>query len=314
METRSNHVLVGGVVLALLAATLGFLLWMANLSGENVHRYDIFFAQSVDGLAKGSTVTFAGVPSGKIEEIKLQPEQPDLVRVRIVVDGDTPVLQGTTASIAGVGFTGVSQINLDGAVRGQPPITQPGPFGVPVIPTKRSGLGALLSTAPALLERLTTLTERLTAVLSPENQKSITGILANVDKLSGALADRGPEIADTLAQTKVAIKQAGDAAAQMGALAASTNKVVQDDVGPAMADFRKAAASAQVTMKNLDLAINDARPGIQNFSKQTVPEVGLLVRDLRDMAEALTAVAGRLDRGGATGLIGGSKLPDYEGK
>jgi phospholipid/cholesterol/gamma-HCH transport system substrate-binding protein len=314
METRSNHVLVGGIVLALVVATLGFLLWIANLSGDNVHRYDIFFGQSVDGLAKGSTVTYAGVPSGKIEQIKLMPETPDLVRVRIAVDGDTPVLQGTTASIAGVGFTGVSQINLDGAIRGRPPITAPGPFGVPVIPTKRSGLGALLSTAPALLERLTTLTGKLTLLLSDQNQKSISGILANVDKLSGALAARGPEIADTLAQTRIAIKQAGDAAEKMGQLAASTDKVVQNDVGPAMADFRKAASSAQATMANLDSAINDARPGIQNFSKQTVPEVGLLVRDLRDMAEALTAVAGRLDRGGAGGLIGGSKLPDYEGK
>ncbi|MFW2829229.1 MlaD family protein [Sphingomonas sp. ID0503] len=314
METRSNHVLVGGIVLALVVATLGFILWMANLSGDNTHRYDIFFGQSVDGLAKGSTVTYAGVPSGKIEEIKLMPETPDLVRVRIAVDGDTPVLQGTSASIAGVGFTGVSQINLDGAVRGAPPITAPGPLGVPVIPTKRSGLGALLNSAPALLERLTSLTERLTATLSPENQKSISGILANLDKVTGALGDRAPEIAATLAETRIAIQQAGAAAEQIGRLAGSTNNVMQRDVSPAMADLRRATASAAKTMDSLDALIADARPGVQNFSKTTAPEVGLLVRDLRDMSQALTAVAGRLDRGGAGGLIGGSKLPDYKGK
>ena len=37
---------------------------------------------------------------------------------RIEVDEETPVLQGTTAQIKGVGFTGVSEIQLQGAVRG----------------------------------------------------------------------------------------------------------------------------------------------------------------------------------------------------
>ena len=45
-----------------------------------------------------------------------------------------------------------------------------------------------------------------------------------------------------------------------------------------------------------------SRPGLQAFSKQTLPEVGLLVRDLRDMADALSGVAERLNRGGASSL------------
>ena len=65
METRSNHILVGSVVLGLLAAVLIFTVWLARLSGGNEKIYDIFFKTSVDGLAKGSAVTFAGVPSGQ---------------------------------------------------------------------------------------------------------------------------------------------------------------------------------------------------------------------------------------------------------
>src|SRR3546814_6983210 len=38
-------------------------------------------------------------------------------------------LQGTTAALEGVGFTGVSQISLDGAVKDAPPITDKGPAG-----------------------------------------------------------------------------------------------------------------------------------------------------------------------------------------
>ena len=313
METRSNQVLVGGVVLALLVVTLGFILWIAQISGSDRQRYDIFF-KAVDGLAKGSQVTFAGVPSGKVEDIHLMPDSPEFVRVRISVDDQVPVLQGTTATIAGVGFTGVSQVNLDGAIKGTPPISDPGPFGVPVIPTKPGALGELLSSAPQLLERLTTLTERLSELLSDRNQASIAGILGNVNRLTSSLAERGPQIAEALAELHVTIKQAGAAAEQIGQLAGTTNAMMTEDGRPMIADLRRTVAAARHSMENLDAAVSDARPGLKALSTQTVPEISQLIRDLTEMSQALSAVAGRLDSGGAGGVLGGRKLPDYKSK
>ncbi|MEH3105824.1 MAG: MlaD family protein [Sphingomonas fennica] len=312
MENRSNHVLVGSVVLGLLIATCVFIVWLAGFNGASDKPFDILFKSSVDGLAKGSMVNYSGVPVGKVEQIALVPNQPDVVRVRILVKEESPILEGTTATIAGVGFTGVSQINLDNARPGAPAIEAPGPFGAPLIPPKAGGLGAILNNAPQLLDRLTELTERLTATLSPANQQSIEGILKNVSRLSGALADRGPEIADTLAQTRLAVQQAGAAAEQIGALAATTNGVMQRDLGPTLANLNKAVASAEHSMATLDSAITDARPGLKTFSTRTVPEANELIRNLNEMAEALTHVAGRLDRGGASAIIGGSTLPDYK--
>ncbi len=75
------------------------------------------------------------------------PDSPEFVRVRITVNEDTPILQGTTATIAGVGFTGVSQITLDGAVKGAPPISEPGRSAFLVIPTK-PGAGRVAQLAP----------------------------------------------------------------------------------------------------------------------------------------------------------------------
>jgi phospholipid/cholesterol/gamma-HCH transport system substrate-binding protein len=312
MENRSNNVLVGGVVLALLIMTLGFIVWLAGLNGTDAKKYDIFFKTSVDGLAKGSTVTFAGVPVGNIEEIALLPDSPEFVRVRISVKEDVPILQGTTATIAGVGFTGVSQINLDGAIKDAPPITEPGPNGIPVIPTKPGALGELLNSAPQLLERFSTLTERLTELLNDKNQASITGILANVDRLTGALADRGPEIAATVAETRIAIRQAGEAAEQIGKLAGTTNTMMDTDIKPMVANLNRAVSAARSSMENLDGAISEARPGLKTFSTRTIPEANQLIHDLSEMSEALSGVANRLDRGGAGAVIGGNKLPDYK--
>ena len=319
METRSNHILVGAVVLILLAMLALFTVWIARLGAAEDREYDIFFRQAVDGLARGSAVTFSGVPTGQVKQITLWKPDPQFVRVRISVNDETPILQGTTATILG-SFTGTSTISLDGATKGAKPIVCPGdgpsstcPLGVPVIPTKAGGIGAILNSAPQLLERLSTLTERLTGLLTDRNQASIAGILENTNRLTDALADRGPEIAATLAQTRVAIQQAGDAAQQIGALAQTTNGVLSD-VQPAIRNLNGAIASAENSAKTLDAAIQDARPGLQTFSQQTVPEVGLLVRDLRVMAKSLSSVAEKVDQQGASALVGSQKLPDYKPK
>lgn len=312
METRSNHILVGGVVLALLAALAGFAIWLAGVGGGTKKEYDIFFRQSVQGIAKGAGVSFSGVPSGSVDKIELWKANPEFVRVRILVNSEVPILVGTTASIQAVSFTGPSQIQLDGAVKGAPPIEEIGPAGVPVIPTRNAGLGALLNNAPQLVERLSTLTERLTEIMSDENQKRLGNILANTDRLTGTLADSGPDLQASIAETRNTIKQAGVAVAQLGKLAGTTEALLDAEGRPVMADLRKTVAQAQKSMANLDAAIGDARPGLQALSTQTMPEINLLIRDLRTMSESLGSVANKLDQGGAASLIGAPTLPDYK--
>jgi len=241
------------------------------------------------------------------------------VKVRISVKDGTPVLQGTTATIAGVGFTGVSEVVLDGAVKGAPPIACPAdnvlaacPDGVPVIPTKPGALGELLNNAPQLLERLSTLTERLTELLNDKNQQSIAGILANVEKVSGALADRSPEIAATLAEARIAVQRTGVAVEQIGKLAATTDTMLNEEGRPLMGDLRKSVQAATRSIETLDKTIGEAQPGVKQFSTQTMPEVNQLVHDLREMSRSFRGVAEKLDQQGAGSLVGSPKLPDYK--
>src|SRR3546814_8482424 len=104
-------------------------------------------------------------------------------------------------------------------------------------------------------------------------------------------------MAATLAKTRMAVQQAGDAAGKIGDLAATTNGVLSEDVRPAMANLNDAIKSAEARTDTLNAAIGDARPGLQAFSKQKVPEVGQLVNDLRVMSESMSSVAQKLEQG-----------------
>ena len=312
METRSNHVLVGTVTLALLAGLLVFIVWLAGLSNQATKCFDIYFSQGVEGLNKGSSVNFQGVPVGQIEKISLLPERPEFVWVRIQVDAQTPILQGTTAQIKGVGFTGVSEIALEGAVKGANPLTQVGPQGCPVIPASSGGLGALLNSAPELIDRIQRLTERLTELLSDRNQNAVSDILENVEKTTDVLAQRAPDLADAIGDARIAARQAGITAQRVGVLADSTNRLVNEQGKPAAEDLRKAIAAVQRSAENLDAMVADARPGVQNFSKNTLPEVNRLVRDLRELSTSLNGFSERLNEDGVGGALGPEKLPDYK--
>jgi phospholipid/cholesterol/gamma-HCH transport system substrate-binding protein len=312
MQTRSNYALVCSLDPALLVALALYNLALAGLSGEQRRCFDIYFAQGVGGLNKGTNVTFSGVPVGQITEISLLPERPEFVWVRIEVDEKTPVLQGTSAQIKGVGFTGVSEIQLDGAVRGARPLTQIGPQGCPVIPASQGGLGALLNSAPELIDRIQRLTERLSELLSDKNQNSISDILENIDKTTSVLAERAPDLADAIADARIAARNAGLAAQHVGALADSTNRLVNEQGKPAAEDLRKALAGVEHAANNLDAMISDARPGIQNFSKNTLPEANRMVRDLRALSESLQSLTERVDQGGIGSALGPQKLPDYK--
>jgi len=312
METRSNYVLVGSVVLALLAGLALFIVWIAGLSGDTRRCFDIYFAQGVGGLAKGTSVSFSGVPVGQITQISLLPDRPEFVWVRIEVDEKTPVLQGTTAQIKGVGFTGVSEIQLDGAVRGARPLTQVGPQGCPVIPATSGGLGALLNSAPELIDRIQRLTERLTELLSDDNQQSIGKILDNIERTTDVLAERAPDLADAIGDARIAARNAGVAAQRVGELADSTTRLVNEEGKPAAQDLRKALAGVERATSNLDAMIADARPGIQNFSKNTLPEANRMVRDMRELSESLRALTERVEQGGVGSALGPQKLPEYK--
>lgn len=311
METRSNYIMVGAVTVALLIGTLIFIVWLAGLSNKSTKCYDIYFAEGVGGLNKGSNVTFSGVPVGQVSKISLLPNRPEFVWVRIEVDQQTPVLQGTSAQIHGVGFTGVSEIQLTGAERGRSAIEQVGPQGCPVIPATSGGISALLNSAPELIDRIQRLTERLTELLNDKNQNSISDILENIDATTAELRKHAPEMGDTIAEIKIASHNAGVAANNVAALSDNANKLVNGPGRQSIENLNQAIISAKQSADNLNAMISDARPGVQNFSKETLPEANRLVRDLRQLTQSLEAVTNRVNQQGIGGALGPEKLPDY---
>ena len=141
METRSNHVLVGSVTLALLAGLLIFIVWLAGLSNKTTSCFDIYFGQGVGGLNKGSAVNSRG-PVGQIEEISLLPNRPNSFGcgLRSMPNANPAGTTARSKASASRGQRDCARRRGQGARRCNRPDRR-----VPVIPASSGGLGALLN-------------------------------------------------------------------------------------------------------------------------------------------------------------------------
>jgi phospholipid/cholesterol/gamma-HCH transport system substrate-binding protein len=314
METRANHLWVGVVTLVLLAALAAFIVWIARLGEGKQDEFDIFYGQSVSGLATGSQVSFAGVPVGQVTEIALAKGNPEFVRVRIKVMDDVPILVGTQATIE-ASFTGVSTILLDGARKDAPRITcetTACPEGRPVIPPGRGGIGAIVANTPLLLERLATLTEQLNTILGPENQAEISGILRNSNRLTGGLADATPALTANLKEFSTTMQEFNQTLDAVERLAASTEGLVNGEGAPLAEELRGTLKSANAALASLAATLEDTRPAARQLRTSTLPNAEATLEDLRATSRSLRAITEKLESEGAGALVGGKTLPDYK--
>ncbi|MFO6447819.1 MlaD family protein [Erythrobacter sp. NE805] len=314
METRANHLWVGAVTLVLLAALAAFIVWIARLNEGEQDEYDIFYSQSVSGLAEGSQVSFAGVPVGQVTQIALAKDNPEFVRVRIKVKEDVPILVGTQATIQ-ASFTGVSTILLDGARKDNPPITcetTACPEGRPVIPPGRGGFGEIVANAPLLLERLATLTEQLNVILGPDNQKEIAGILRNTNRLSAGLADASPELVASLKDFRTTLAELNQTLDAAEKLALTTDNLLDKEGEPLAQELRATLKSANAALASLSATLEDTRPAARQLRTTTLPAAEATLEDLRATTRSLRAITEKLESEGARSLVGGKSLPDYK--
>jgi phospholipid/cholesterol/gamma-HCH transport system substrate-binding protein len=197
---------VGAFTLLGIVLGLGFFVWLAKVQIDRVYtQYDIIF-DSAAGLGQSSAVRFNGIDVGKVLTIALDKTDPSKVRVRIEVSAATPVRQGTEATLASQGVTGVAFVGLVGGDVGAKRLPVNAATGIAEIPSKPTVVQGLLADAPDLLANATSALDDVRRFSTPENAAHIASILANLDEASGRLN----AVVDDLTKAAASLSKAAD--------------------------------------------------------------------------------------------------------
>jgi phospholipid/cholesterol/gamma-HCH transport system substrate-binding protein len=181
----------------------------------------------------------------------------------------------------------------------------------PVIRSRRSTLASISARGPQLLEKLDDILDHLDDVLDEHNRTAFTATLDNVSKLSGTLANHADDV------TKL-VADADDSMKKLGLLVQAANKLADDvDKNYATPEIKnqliELAKSLEQTSHQLDVVLQDARPGVRTFSQQTVGDFNGLIAEARQFISGLSRVAAQIERD-PTRLLFGDRREGYQPK
>ena len=328
MEARAHHFFVGLFVLALGAALVGFTLWVAKVElGEKRPPYYIYFDGSVTGLKEGSPVRYRGILVGTVSEMAIDPDNVERVRIKVLLDAATPIKTDAVASLEMFGLTGNAYVQITGGSRDAPPL--PRTEGViPVIPAHASGLSEVFETAPHLAHQLVEIGDRLTRLLSPENEKRITESLDNIHQMSADLAASAREVSETMALVKTTATHLdgmmSDVRARTDTITGGVMTIlsklqtmldsINNHTGVVMTEIVKNSSELRDLSQSLRGlsdqtagAIKENRVPVRDFTSVGLYELSLLISEMRELTTSLSRVSGQIEKGPMEFLFTGGK-------
>lgn len=314
MDTKVNYVIVGAFVAVLGAAVLVVVLWLGKSDYRGVYdRHYAYMRESVAGLSVNSTVKYRGVDVGRVKDIVLNPENSEEVRLTLDILHATPIKTDTVAVLETQGLTGLATVNLTGGSRESPALEVAPGQEYPVIKTGPSlffrldmAISRLLSDQglTKLLANVNTLSQNATAVVDEENRATLKQILKDLSDITRTVAGHSERVDKGL----VSASQAAENVAKM-------TEAVNKQIPTLLERVNKSAAALQTMTEELAhtgravrSAVQESRPDIEQFTRQTLSETGALVTELRALTGTLQRVARQLEQEPSSLVLGKKAL------
>lgn len=296
MEPEAKYTLVGAAVLVLLALIVVAAVWLRGSGGESDDKpYKIYFVrQSLEGLQIRSDVKMQGIKVGTVTGFRISARHPGSVEVVIRVDGSAPVRQSTRATVERQLLTGIANIRLANAHENSPLLTEvPADEPYPLI-TEGESEYKLTESISQVAQRADEAMNRISLVLSDENQVALSEILINLRQVSGDMRRSMAGLDKTLASL-------GTAADEVRGMSI----VVRDDVHKLALRYDTLGEESTVAAREVSAAVRKMSADVTQLSGRMDAlltdgnvELRVTAQELRTTADALGLAARRLSEPG----------------
>lgn len=309
MEPEARYTLVGVAVIVLVALLVAAVMWLRSTGGPDERRYKIYFErQSLEGLEVRSEVLMRGIRVGSVSGFRFSEERSGAVEVFVSVARNTPVRANTQAVVDRHLVTGIASVRLVNPTEDSPLLVEAPPGEpYPVIAEGESALAQVSQTLNDLALRAAETLERINAVLSDENRRSLAEALGAVQRL----AQRTEQ---TLGRVDAALAAVGGAAEEVRTLSRSAG----GDVRRLAARYDRLGAQAGESLEDVSAAVRSLGADASRLAQSAEAllassdaEVRATAQALRDAADALAEAARGFDdpRGAIFGPSPGSFGP-----
>lgn len=214
MARKTSKFLVGLFVIAGSLITAVAIIWIgATRYFQGGKKYVTYFDESVQGLQKDSEVKYRGVTVGRVDDIRIAPDN-RLIAVIMSISLEEEAVKHLVAQLQLTGITGLVFVNLDqqkpGDLERSPKLEFASEY--PVIPSKPSEITRLLSSAEEVVKKINELdlkaiSEQVKATVGAIERfvesKELKGIMVNVEAATANLKNLSAQIDKVVAEGQV---------------------------------------------------------------------------------------------------------------
>jgi phospholipid/cholesterol/gamma-HCH transport system substrate-binding protein len=275
-----------GVVLG-----VAVIIWIgASKYFEKGDRYATYFDESVQGLQRDSAVKYRGVDVGRIESIRVAPDN-RLIEVVMKINLKEDVEKNSVAYLRVAGITGIVFIELDRRDPEAPDVSPKLDFAsqYPIIPSRPSQIRQIFSGIDEIIEKI--------------KQLDLEDVARSV-KATGKAAENligGPQMTKTLQNLESISTSIDLAAARIEKLTASGKlEGVLDDTRTTLAEARSLIVATRDEIRALKLAetaekTNRVVDNLSRTSRTTARDIQIMSDNLKRTSETLERLVERLE-------------------
>lgn len=295
-------------MLILGAALIAVVFWLAA-GGTIQKKYDLYLAiedESVAGLNLNAPVKYSGVDVGKVQEIGLDPGDPQRVNLLFAIERGTPIKEDTVAVLKTQGLTGIAYVELSGGARDSPPLKPVAGGGYPVIRTKPSLSARLENVLTSVLAKLDSTSNNINAILSDENRTAFKSALADIAVVARTVAARKNTIDAGIANAGRGLDNAARASAQFGPLI--------DRIARGAEAIENMGSEVASTSASAGKTVNSVGADVKRFTAETLPELERLLGELSVLSTSLRRLSEQTERDPRALLFGRKPVPEGPGE
>lgn len=275
-----------GVILGVAA-----IIWVgASKYFEKGDRYVTYFNESVQGLQQDSAVKYRGVDVGRVEAIRVAPDN-RLIEVVMKIRLREEVEKNNVAYLRVVGITGIVFIELDRRDPGEPDLSPRIDFAseYPIIPSKPSQLRQIFSGIDEIVEKI--------------KQVDLEGLSKSITHSAKAAEDllAGPRTQKVLANLESISVNLDQTIARVEKITAEGNlEGIVGETRAALVEARSLIAVTRDELKTLRLAetaekTNRIVDTLSRTSRTTARDLQIMSDNMKRSSETLERLVERLE-------------------
>jgi phospholipid/cholesterol/gamma-HCH transport system substrate-binding protein len=309
MNGRREQAWVGLFVLIAAALLIGTVLAVAGTFSVGGVAHHAYF-KSAGGLLPGATVRYAGMKAGRVETVRVDPQDSTRIEVAFTVGHGIPVKTDSVAKITSLGPLDENYVEVGTGTK-DAPLAPPGSEVKSVTTVGISDLGDMIGNlAPVAQQVLQNLNQRITELqttvarvndlLNDRNRMNVSEGLGN---LNAMLAEDRPKVSATLTNIqaasvkieplldnlKITMKQANDALAHVDSVVLENRQ----DIRAVVVELKQTLLTASSLMEQLRNTMDQNTDNID----QIMVNLRVTTENVKQLTESLKTRPSVLIRG-----------------